>query len=184
MEPTANPTVRYSRGAIALHWIIAILIMANFAIAWRAEDLPKEEAFAVMGYHKAVGMLVLLFTVLRIVWRFTNRPPPLVETLKSWEAAIAKVTHGLFYFLMLAVPIAGWGLHSSFVKMPVGIFGLFGIPALPVGQDKPTQGMFHELHEVFATLMLVLLVLHILAALKHQFIDRDGTLRRMLPFLK
>ena len=138
-----------------------------------------------MGNHKAIGIAILLLTIARITWRLTHKAPPLVESLKAWEAALARVTHGLFYFLMLAVPVAGWGLHSSFTKGgAVPIFGLFGFPALPVGTDKPTVGMFHEMHEVLATAMLALLVLHVLAALKHQFVDRDGTLRRILPFAR
>lgn len=182
MNNTTFAAKRYSRGAIALHWIIAILIILNFAAAWVAEDLHKEDAMQVMGNHKAIGILILLLTVVRIIWRLTHKAPPLLESLKAWEAAVAKVTHALFYFLMLAVPVAGWGLHSAYGQgKPVSLFGLFDFPALPVGSDKPTIGLYHELHEVFATLMLVLFVLHIAAALKHQFVDRDGTLRRMLP---
>ncbi len=136
-----------------------------------------------MGYHKATGIVILLLTLVRIGWRLINPPPPLLETLKTWEAALARVTHALFYVLMLAVPLAGLGLHSAFGQgKPVSIFGLFDFPALPVGIDKPTIGLFHELHEVTATAMLVLLGLHVAAALKHQFLDRDGTLARMKPF--
>ena len=175
---------RYSRGAVILHWLIAVLIVLNYVAAWVSEDMPKEDKMQVMANHKAIGITILLLTVLRIVWRLTHKAPPLIESLKAWEAAMARVTHAALYFLMLAVPVAGWGLHSAFSKgAPVGIFGLFGFPALPVGSDKPTIGMFHELHEVFATLMLLLVVLHVLAALKHQFMDKDGTLRRIAPWL-
>lgn len=184
METNDASAARYSRGAIVFHWVIALLIIMNFVIAWQAEDLPKPEMLVAMGYHKAWGITILLLTLSRIAWRVTHKTPPLVETLKAWEAALAKVIHGLFYFLMLAVPLAGWGLHSAFSGKPVSMFGLFDMPALPVTQDKPTTGMFGELHEVFATLMLVLLALHVLAALKHQFIDKDGTLRRMVPWLR
>lgn len=183
-NPTASAD-RYSRGAVALHWLVAVLIIVNFLIAWRAEDLPKPEAMGVMSYHKAVGLIVLLLTVVRILWRFAKPVPPLVETLKAWEAALAKVTHGLFYFLMLAIPVAGWGLHSAASGgKPVSIFGLFAMPALPVGHDKPTIGVFHEAHEITATLMFFLFFLHVAAALKHQFVDKDATLRRMAPWMK
>lgn len=182
---TNASAARYSHGAIALHWIIALLIIGNFIGAWYAEDLPKPERMEVMGYHKANGLLILALTLARIGWRFSHPVPPLVETLKAWEVALAKVTHALFYVLMLAIPLAGWGLVSSAGKgAPVSFFGLFDVPALPVGADKPTIGMFHELHEVGATLMLVLFALHVVAALKHQFMDRDGTLRRMAPWVK
>ena len=178
-----DSAARYSRGAIILHWLIALLIIGNFVGAWMSEDLPRDEKIVMMGYHKATGILILLLTLVRIGWRFTHRPPPLLESLKAWEAALAKVTHTLFYLLMLAVPLAGWGLHSAFGKgKPVSMFGLFDFPALPVGSDKATIGLFHDLHEVTATAMLALFVLHVAAALKHQFADRDGTMRRIVPW--
>lgn len=185
MDMTTAPAARYSRGAIALHWIIAVLIVTNFILAWVSEDATKEVRSALIGNHKAIGIIVLALTLVRIGWRLTHKPPPLVETLKAWEIALSKVVHVLIYGLMLAIPLAGWAMSSSFSKGgPVSIFGLFGVPALPVGYDKATQGLFYELHEITATLMLVLLALHVGAALKHHLIDKDGTLRRMLPGMK
>lgn len=182
---TSDKAARYTRGAIILHWLIALLIIGNFIGAWIAEDLPRDERMVIMGYHKATGIVILLLTLVRIGWRLANRPPALVDTLKTWEAALARVTHLLFYVLMLAVPLAGLGLHSAYSQgKPVSLFGLIDFPALPVGTDKPTIGLFHDLHEVTATAMLVLFGLHVAAALKHQFIDRDGTLARMVPFLR
>jgi cytochrome b561 len=185
MDNATTQAQRYSRGAVILHWLIAVLILLNFAAAWVAEDMPKAEAAQVMSNHKAIGITILLLTLVRIAWRFTRPAPPLVETLKAWEAAVAKVTHGLFYFLMLAIPVTGWGQHSAGSGgKAVSVFGLFNMPALPVGHDKPTIGVFHEAHEITATLMLVLFVLHVAAALKHQFVDKDGTMRRMVPWMK
>ena len=183
MDRDRTAQQRYSHGAIALHWIIALLIAMNYFIAWRADGLPKPLRMEVMGYHKAWGILILALSVLRLVWRFTHRPPPLLESLKSWEAALAKVTHWLFYGLIIAVPLAGWSLHSAASNgMAVSWFGLFGVPALPVGGDKQTIGLFRELHEMSATLMLGLIALHVAASLKHIVIDRDGTMRRILPW--
>jgi cytochrome b561 len=185
METASTQAERYSRGAIILHWLIAVLIVMNFIGAFVAEDMPKDQEAVVMGYHKANGILVLLLTVVRIAWRLIYRPPPLAETLKAWEAALARVTHWLFYLLMLAVPLAGWGMHSAWSKgKPVNIFGIVDMPALPVAHDRPTVGVFHDLHEVLALTMLGLLALHIAAALKHHFVDRDTTLRRIVPFMK
>ncbi|HEX4846826.1 MAG TPA: cytochrome b/b6 domain-containing protein, partial [Novosphingobium sp.] len=141
MDTAASSAARYSRGAIALHWIIALLIVLNFVVAWLAEDAPKEDAAVMMGNHKAIGITILALTVARIVWRLTHKAPPLLESLKAWEAALAKVTHGLFYLLMIAIPVAGWGLASAYGKgKPVSMFGLFDVPALPVGHDKATVG--------------------------------------------
>ena len=185
MDTANSLNAHYSRGAIALHWIIAGLIILNFALAWVSEDLPKEDRSAIIGNHKAIGIIILVLTVVRILWRFFRKAPPLVETLKAWEAALSKVVHVLRYGLMLAIPVSGWAMSSSFGKgAPVNMFGLFGFPALPVGHDKATQGMFHEMHEITATLMLVLVIIHVGAALKHHLIDKDGTLRRMVPWMQ
>lgn len=177
--------MRYNQGAIAFHWIITVLIVLNFALAWYSEDLPKEEHMRLMGFHIATGLTILGLTVLRIVWRLVHPAPPLVDTLKAWELALAKVVHGLLYFLMIAIPLAGWAMVSSFGKgAAVSWYGFLDIPALPVSADKATGEMFEESHEVLAILMLVLLALHVVAALKHQLIDRDATVSRMLPWGK
>ena len=184
MDSATSSAARYSRGAIVLHWLIAVLIILNVTAAWVSEDMPKPDRAMIMGNHKAIGIAILLLTVLRIVWRVAHRPPAMIETLKAWEAALARVTHVVFYFLMLAIPLSGWAMSSAFGKgKGVSIFGLFTMPALPVAYDKPTAEMFAEMHEVLATLMLVLFALHVAGALKHQFLDRDGTLRRMVPWL-
>lgn len=185
MDTASTSTARYSRVAIALHWIIALVIMLNFVLAWMAEDLPKAERAAMMANHKAIGLTVLVLTLVRIAWKLTHKAPPLIETLKAWEAALAKVVHVVMYVLMLAIPIAGWGMTSIYGKgAPIDMFGLFGFPAMPVSQDKPTQEMFHELHEITATLMILLFVIHVGAALKHHLVDKDGTMRRMAPWMK
>jgi cytochrome b561 len=185
MENASTSSARYSRGAVVLHWLIALLIVINIIGAFVAEDLPKADRAIVMGYHKATGITILVLTVARIVWRLMHKAPPLIETLKAWEAALARVTHAGFYFLMLAVPVTGWAFASAASKgKPVSLFGLVDVPALPVGSDEPTADMFSELHEVLAFVMIGLLVLHVGAALKHHFIDKDGTMRRMVPWLK
>lgn len=185
MEPATTSAARYGRGAIVLHWLIAVLIALNIAAAWIAEDLPKDDRAMVMGNHKAVGITVLLLTMLRIVWRWAHRPPPALESLRAWEAALSRVVHAVFYFLMLAIPLTGWAMSSAFSKgAGVPLFGLVTVPALPVGHDKPAAEVFAELHEVLAYLMIALIGLHVAGALKHHLIDRDGTLRRMVPWIR
>lgn len=172
--------MRYSSGAIILHWVIAILIGLNYIGAWESEDLAGAEKAYAMAGHKAFGVAILTLTVLRIIWRITHRPPPLSPTLKTWEAGLAKAVHSLFYIVMVSVPLMGLALHVTATGgKPLEFLGLFTIPGLPFAQDKAAAGVFHEAHEVFATVMLGLIVLHVLAALKHQFVDRDGELRRM-----
>lgn len=173
---------RYTRVAVSLHWLIAVLIALNFIAAWVADDMPKPEKMQVMANHKAFGLTILALTVIRIVWRLVHKAPPLSDALQVWEVALARVTHFLLYALMLLIPLTGWGMASGAGK-PVSWFGLFAVPALPVGPDKSVGGMFHESHELLGIAMLVLLGLHVAAALKHHFLDRDDTMARMLPFL-
>lgn len=172
--------MRYSTGAIILHWVTAVLIGLNFVGAWESEDLHGAEKAYAMAGHKAFGITILVLTVLRIVWRMGHTPPPLSPRLKTWEAALAKTTHSLFYIVMLGVPLAGWALHSlASGGQPLTWFQLFDVPGLPFAQSKTGAGVMHAVHEALANVMLALIALHVLGALKHQFVDRDGELRRM-----
>lgn len=180
MESTTAP--RYTRVAVFLHWLIALLIALNFIAAWVADDMPKPEKMQVMANHKALGLTILALALIRIAWRLVHKAPPLSAALSAWEVALARVTHFLFYFLMLFIPLTGWGMASG-KGNPVSWFGLFDVPALPVGSSKVVGGVFHESHEALGIAMLVLLALHVVAALKHQWLDHDDTMARMLPFL-
>ncbi len=172
--------MRYSTGAIVLHWLIAILIALNFAVAWVAEDMPKAEAMQMMGNHKAIGITILVLSLARIGWRLTHPAPAFAPTVKPWEALLARITHGLLYVLMIAIPLAGWATHSASTGgKPVSAFGLFAWPGLPMALDKAATETFGELHEVLAMALLVLAGIHVLGALKHQFLNHDGNLGRM-----
>ncbi|PKB25095.1 cytochrome b561 [Novosphingobium kunmingense] len=181
MNTQAAPSARYSRGAVILHWLIAVLIVLNFVFAFMAEDKPREEALAIMANHKAIGILILLFTVLRVVWRLTHRPPAPLADLKPWELALSRVVHFLLYLFMLAVPLGGWATHSAWSGgQPVNLFGLIDWPGLPFAASKTLGETFGEMHEVGAFSMAALVVLHIAGALKHRIVDRNpDTLRRI-----
>lgn len=180
--PIKTAASRYSRGAMVFHWTIAVLIILNFIGAFVAEDLPKSEAAQIMGAHKAMGITILILSIGRLVWRITEPVPPLSAGLKAWEVTLAKVSHALLYFLMIAIPASGWIMHSAFSGgKSISFFGLFSYPGLPLAQDRATGGLFLEVHEVMAFAMLALLALHLAGALKHQFIDRGGSIWRMLP---
>jgi cytochrome b561 len=167
---------------MALHWLIAVLIALNFAAVWVAETMPRPARMQIMANHKSIGLTVLLLTVLRIAWRLIHRPPPFQRTLQPWEAMLARAVHGIFYVLMIGIPLTGWSMVSS--GGPVRVFGLFSVPALPVPTSDTAGDTFHDVHEKLAWLMLALFVLHLVGALKHQFLDRDRTLGRMIPFLR
>ena len=174
------PVTRYSWGAMLLHWVIAILVIANWRIAESAENLPDTERGAVMGWHFAFGMLILLLTVARIVWRLTHKRPPLGGHLKAWERILARTVHSLFYILLIAMPLLGW-IGMSGYKFPIDMFGITW-PVLPTGLNEDTGHEILEVHATLGSVMVLLIGLHVLGALKHHFWDKDGELWKMLPF--
>lgn len=172
---------RYSRGAMAFHWAIAILVIMNWQIAERAHEFQGPLRGEIMGYHKAWGMLILALSLGRLGWRLTHPVPPLPRHYAPWERMLARTVHILFYVLLIGLPLGGWYANSLGGKT-VDFFGLFTIPALPVGLDKTLSGQIFELHETGGKVLLALVALHVLGALKHLVVDRDGGLFRMLPF--
>ncbi|MDR7103056.1 cytochrome b [Croceicoccus sp. BE223] len=182
METINTRSPRYTALAIILHWLIAIALIVNWRLAEAAEHLEGPAAAVYMNPHKALGITVLILTVLRIIWRLMNPPPPMNDDYKPWERMLARATHAIFYILMIAIPLLGWLASSSF-GYGVDMFGLFQVPALPV-PNSPDDGKFIiGIHKALWTPMMILIVLHIAGALKHQFIDRDGELGKMIPGL-
>ena len=178
--------VKYDGVAMLLHWIIAVLMI--FMIIF-GEDLMGEKGEAgeaaagtfLPSVHVSIGVSILLLTVLRLVWRLMNPPPPYPASMKPWEVTLSKVMHGSFYLLMIGIPLTGWLAFADFIREEpamtgVSIFGLFGVPAAPLLGE-----VAKDIHEIGSNVAMVLVILHVLAALKHQFIDGDGIFRRMLP---
>jgi cytochrome b561 len=172
---------RYSRVAILLHWIIAALILVNLYLGLFHEDMSKPVRATMMFWHKSIGLTVLALTLARLSWRLGHRPPPYDAALKRWEVAVARATHWTFYFLLIAVPLTGWLLISTGGK-PVSWFGLFMVPALPVSRADGPHDLFDTLHTIFGWAMLVLVVLHVAGALKHQLQGHRQVFGRMAPW--
>lgn len=173
---------KYSGFAMLLHWTIAILVIVNWQATVAAEAAPTRAAKStIMGNHFAFGVVIFALVALRLIWRQVSPPPPMSNAHAGWERALAKIVHFSFYALLLVMPIAGWVALSSFGE-PISVFGLFSLPVLPVGIDKARGEAIFELHGAAGITLLALAALHGLAALKHQFLDKDGTLFRMLPF--
>ena len=167
---------RYSRGAIAFHWTIAALAIANLAVGFLHDPIPALGAY--MGAHKAVGLTILVLTLARIAWRVTHPAPPPPGDLPAWQRIASRVTHWALYALTLLLPLTGWMMVSgSEVRRPLTWFGVFDLPYLPVGKAAGDVG--HQAHVILGWLMLALVALHIAAALRHHFVLRDGVLRRM-----
>ena len=172
---------RYSGLAMLLHWLIAIAVIVNWRLAEGAHEGPKEAGASLMATHKAIGMTILLLTVLRIAWRIAHKPPELAIHLAAWERILARTVHSVFYILLISLPLLGWIASSAFGK-PIDMFGLFQIPALPIAHDPEGGETAFDIHHLLGNVMVYLIGLHIFGALKHTFIDRDGDLFRMLPF--
>ncbi|MBL6751517.1 MAG: cytochrome b [Nevskia sp.] len=169
---------QYTRTAMALHWIVAGLIACGFVLGLIFADLPfSPQKLKLASYHKWIGMTVLLLAALRGIWRLTHAAPPLAP-MPAWQAALARATHLLLYGLMLAVPMLGW-LMTSAQGVPVVYLGVLKLPDL-IGKDKLLGSFLAELHGGYAWLLFYVFLLHAAAALKHHFVDRDDTLRRML----
>ncbi len=174
---------QYTRTAIALHWIIALLIFAAFPLGLYMHGLPLSPTkLRLFSYHKWIGVTVFLLALVRISWRSMHHPPPLPLALPSWERFSAQSVHYLLYLLILAIPISGW-LMSSAKGIQTVYLGILPLPDL-VPKDKELGDALLEVHETLNYTMLALLVAHVAGALKHHFIDHDDIMARMLPFLR
>jgi cytochrome b561 len=176
MNPPRN---RYDLPAIALHWLLALLILGNLAAGLTMADLPLSPLrLKLFNWHKWAGMTILMLSALRLVWRLGHRPPPCVP-MPAWQERAARAAHAVLYLLFFAVPLAGWA-YSSAAGFPVVLYGLLPLPDwVPVSRALAAQ--FKTAHEALAWALAVLIAVHVGAALKHQFIDRDALLRRMWP---
>lgn len=174
---------RYTRTAVTLHWATALLIFAAFPLGVYMHDLPLSPVkLRLYSYHKWIGVSIFLLAVLRVTWRSTHRPPPLPAAMPRWEKLAANTVHYLLYALILAIPLSGW-LMSSAKGFQTVWFGVLPLPDL-VGKDKALGELLTEVHEALNFLLLGTVFAHIGAALKHHFIEHDGILARMIPFLK
>lgn len=193
---------RYSAVAIALHWIVALLVLGMVPAGWWMSDAIKNpetqmQAFQVIQLHKSLGFTILALTVLRLVWRLVHPAPPYPAAMPGWQRATAHLTHWGFYALLLLIPLSGWVYVSTGwsaelarpVPVPTLWFGLFEIPHLPFVADQPQEARIAiseasgGAHSALVWGGIVLFVLHVGAALKHHLIDGDDVLARMVPFL-
>lgn len=174
-------TPRYGLVAQWAHWITALLIFAVVVIAWvmieAARDNPSKQVLFTI--HKALGVTILGIVVLRLLWRAANPAPPLPDHMPRWESFLAKLSHALLYFLLLAMPISGFILSQA-GGHAVSFFYLFDLPAI-VPENKGLSKAAEEVHESLQWALYALVVLHILATGWHVQIRRDGVFNRMLP---
>lgn len=179
---------RYTRLAVILHWVVALLMIGNVCLALATDFLPDESVRFAIDTHKSTGVTVLGLVLLRLLWRLGHTPPPLPRSYPRWERIASHLAHALLYGLMLALPLSGW-MHDSAWKdaatHPMHWFGLFEWPRIAwisaIAPDRKellhdTLGLWHT---GLGYALYVLFALHVGAALKHQFIDREPELQRM-----
>jgi cytochrome b561 len=170
---------KYNRVAVVLHWVMALALIAQFAFGLWMEEIPKDPP-GVRAYwfnlHKSFGLVLGFLVLYRLGWRITHSVPPQLPHMPDWQAKVAKLTHGLMYLAMLAIPISGF-LGSSFSQYPVKFFG-FPLPRL-WDADPEMKEQLSELHEGSAWILVGLLALHVLAVAWHVLVKRDGLLKRM-----
>jgi cytochrome b561 len=178
--PTRTEPVRYGVTAQLLHWVIAGLIVTQFVLARLSAHLPLGvHKLALLARHKSVGMTILMLAVLRLAWRLGHPVPALPPKMRPIERWTARATHVAFYVLLFAMPLTGW-MMSSAKNYSVSWFGLFTWPNL-IGKNERAFDVLRSTHDTLSNVLFAVAVLHILAALKHHFWDRDDVLMRMLP---
>jgi cytochrome b561 len=170
---------RYDGVAMALHWLVAAALVATFPLGLYMAGLPlSPRKLELVSYHKWIGVTVFALMSLRLAWRLTHRPPPL-PPMPAWQRRAAAATHWALYGLLLVIPLSGW-LYSSAVGVPTVYLGLWQLPDL-VGKDRALAEAFKLAHVSLNFALLALAIVHVAAAIKHHFVDRDGLIARMLP---
>lgn len=173
------PTGRYTLTAISLHWLLALAIIGIFCVGLYMTGLPfSPQRLKLYSWHKWAGVTILTLSAVRLLWRLTHRPPADVP-MPPWQRGVAHATHWLLYAMFFAVPLIGWA-YSSAAGFPIVLFGVLPLPDF-VSPDKALAESIKPWHAYAAYAMAALVLAHVAGALKHQLIDRDGLVSRMLP---
>ena len=170
----------YTATAKLIHWLMAALLFGLLALGVYMTELPlSPQKLQLYSWHKWAGVTAFLLLLLRLLWRLKNPPPPLPESMSKTTQWVAHAGHFALYALMVAIPLSGW-LMSSAKGFQTVYFGVLPIPDL-IGKNKELGQLLAEVHETLAWLLVLLVVGHTAAALKHHFIDKDDILIRMSP---
>jgi cytochrome b561 len=173
-----SPSERYTRTAIALHWIIAVAVIAQVTWGWVMLAIPKQppgvraDAFNV---HKSIGLTILALMIVRALWRWRH-PAPRLPAMPAWQTAVARANHAVLYACLFLMPLAGY-LGSVFSGYPVKYFGI----TLPAWgwKDEAIKSAMSTTHFAVSWVLLLAIGLHVVAAMKHWLWDRDGLAARM-----
>jgi cytochrome b561 len=174
---TTTPS-RFSRVAVAMHWLLALLIIGTFSFGVYMVDLPFSPArLKQYNWHKWAGITILALSALRLIWRIGHKPPAYAVPMASWQAKASAATHHLMYVLFFAIPLAGWA-YSSALGFPIVVYGVIPLPDF-VPKSKELAEVLKLAHKTMAYGLAALVLMHVGAALQHHFIKKDGLLRRM-----
>jgi cytochrome b561 len=170
---------RYTPPAVLLHWAIAMLILGLFPLGIYMVDLPvSPEQLKLYAYHKWAGVTVFFLVLLQLAWRLRHAPPPLPVSLPRWQQRAAHGLHVVLYALMLAAPLTGWLMGSAY-GFSTAWFGVLSLPNL-IQKNEGLGDLLKLVHQYLNYAFIVFVIGHVVAALWHQLIDRDGMLHRML----
>ena len=175
-----NTKARFGLVSKALHWTAAALMLGLIWLGWYMVDLTYYDKWynASLHYHKSLGLLVLVLALAKIGWQWHTRAPAPLPSLKTWERVGAKLMHYVLWGMLLLLPITGYLISTSAGK-PIQLFNWFELPPL-VEVDEALRELAIAVHYYLAYAALLLIAAHAGAALKHHFINRDDTLKRML----
>ncbi|GKT18641.1 cytochrome b [Acidovorax sp. SUPP2522] len=184
MTPPLPRSSRYGATAIALHWILGLALIGIFAVGLYMTGLPfSPQRLKLYNWHKWAGVTILALSTLRLIWRLTHRPPALPPAVQAamprWQHIAHHGTHHLMYALFFIVPLVGWA-YSSAAGFPIVFLGVLPLPSF-VSVSPELAEAIKPWHEITAYALAALVVVHVAAVVKHQVIDRDGLLSRMLP---
>jgi cytochrome b561 len=176
-----NTTERFGLVAKALHWLTLVLLIASFTIAISMVNMPfSPRKLEYYSWHKWVGVTIFLIVLVRLAWRLVNPVPKEPPGTPPWQRRLAALSHALLYAILIVMPITGW-IMSSALNLPLVFLGLFHVPS-PFGVDRALGETMKTVHLSLAIALVVLVSIHVLAALYHHFVLRDDVLRRMLPW--
>jgi cytochrome b561 len=194
-----DSTQRYTKTAIILHWVIGFMIFGMFALGWYMSELPKDSPKAAVldlfdlglytlqfaepltprtfyfNLHKSIGVTLLALIAFRVFWRLANAAPTFPATMREWEKKAADIAHMGLYVLMVAMPVSGI-IMASYSKYGVKWFGVKLIAGL---DNTPMRELFQEVHEAIGAILLAVIVVHVIAAIKHKVVDKDDVMKRM-----
>jgi cytochrome b561 len=169
--------LKYSRTAIALHWLMAAGLVANFTLGVSMADLPlSPQKLRMLSWHKWAGVTLFMLVALRLAWRLGHRPPAL-PPMPGWQARASRWGHVMLYVLMFAIPLSGWAMSSA-AGIPVVYLGLVELP-MPLEKNRVLMEVLRDVHLGLNASLALLVTGHVTMALKHHFIDADGLLARM-----